>query len=103
MLEKIKTEVMKLFNTGFLVVTSYPHWVANVVPVPKKDGKVRICVDYKDLNRESPKDDFPLPHIDILVDNIAHHKVFYFMYGFSCYNQIKRAPEEMEKTTFVTQ
>ena len=47
----------------------YPEWVANIVPVPKKDGKVQMCVDYRDLNRASPKDNFPLPHIDILVDN----------------------------------
>ena len=69
MSEKIKAEVMKQFDVGFLAVTSYPQWVANVVPVPKKDGKVRMCVDYRDLNRASPKDDFPLPHIDVLVDN----------------------------------
>jgi len=47
----------------------YPQWVANVVLVPKKDGKVRMCVHYRDMNRASPKDDFPLPHIDTLVDN----------------------------------
>ena len=50
--------------------------VANVVPVPKKDGKVRMCLDYRDLNRASPKDDFLIPHIDILVDNTAQHKFF---------------------------
>ena len=61
MSEKIKAEVMKQFNTRFLAVISYPKWVAHVVPVPKKDGKVRMCVDYRYLNRASPKDDFPLP------------------------------------------
>ena len=69
--EKIKAEVMKQFDVGFLAVTSYPQWVANVVSVPKKDGKVRMCVDYMDLNRASLKNDFPLPHIDVLVDNTA--------------------------------
>ena len=103
MSEKIKAEVMKQLNAGFLAVTSYPQWVANVVPVPKKDGKVRMCMDYKDLNKASPKDDFPLPHIDILDDNTTQHKVFSFMNGFSGYNQIKMALEDMEKTTFVTQ
>ena len=79
MSEKIKAEVMKQFDAGFLTVTSYPQWVANVVPVPKKDGKVCMCVDYMDLNRESPNDDFPLPDIDALVDNTTKHKVFSFM------------------------
>ena len=100
---KIKVEVMKQFNEGFLAVTSYTQWVSNVVPVPKKYGKVYMCVDYRDLNRASPKDDFPLPHIDVLVDNTAQHKVLSFMDSFSGYNQIKMAPKDMEKTTFVTQ
>ena len=59
-------------------------------------------MDYRDLNRASPKDNFPLPHIDILVDNTANVALFSFMDGFSGYNQIKMAPEDMEKTTFVT-
>ncbi|KAI5430834.1 hypothetical protein KIW84_035096 [Lathyrus oleraceus] len=99
---KIKEEVQKQLDAGFLACTSYPPWVANIVPVPKKDGKVRMCVDYRDLNRVSPKDDFPLPHINILVDNTAQFSVFSFMDGFSGYNQIKMAPEDMEKTTFIT-
>ena len=78
MSEKIKIEVMKQFDAGFLAVTSYPQWVEIMVPVPKKDGKVCICVDYRDLNRASPKDDVPLPHIDVLVDHTAQHKVFSF-------------------------
>ena len=73
---------MKQFNAGFLDVTPYPQWVTNMVPVPKKEGKVRMCVDYRDLNRESPKDDFPLPHIDVSVNNTAQYKVFSFMDGF---------------------
>ena len=71
MSEKIKAEVMKQFDAGFIAVTSYPQCVANIVLVPKKYGKVRMCVDYTDLNKASPKDEFPLPHIDVLVDNTA--------------------------------
>jgi len=63
---------------------------------------VRMCVDYQDLNRAIPKDNFPLPHIDILVDNTANFALFSFMDGFSGYNQIQMALEDMEKTTFVT-
>src|SRR3954469_20292434 len=99
---KIKEEVQKQISDGFLVNSEYPQWLANIVPVTKKDGKVRMCVDYKDLNKASSKDDFPLPHIDMLVDSTAKSKVFSFMDGFSGYNQIKMAPEDMEKTAFIT-
>ena len=102
MLLKIKEKVKKQLDAGFLEVARYPQWVANIVLVPKKDGKVRMCVDYRDLNRASPKDNFPLPHIDTLVDNIAKHSLFSFMDGFSGYNQIRMAQEDMEKTTFLT-
>ena len=99
---KVKEEVKKQFDAGFLAVARYPKWVVNIVPVPKKDGKVRMCVDYRDLNRASPKDNFPLPHIDILVDNRTNFALFSFMDGFSGYNQIKMAPKDMKKTTFIT-
>ncbi|KAI5416163.1 hypothetical protein KIW84_041273 [Lathyrus oleraceus] len=89
---KIKEEVQKQIDVGFLVTSTYPQWVANIVPVPKKDGKIRMCVDYRDLNKASPNNDFPLPHIDMLVDNTTKFKVFSFMDGFFGYNQIKMAP-----------
>ena len=100
---KIKEQVTKQFDAGFLMVTEYSQWVANIVPVPKKDGKIRVCVDFRDLNKASPKDDFPLPHIDTLVDNTARQALLSFMDGFSGYNQILMAPEDREKTTFTTE
>ncbi|XP_058208176.1 uncharacterized protein LOC131321189 [Rhododendron vialii] len=100
---KIKEEVTKQINARFLMVTEYPQWVANIVPVPKRDGRIRVCVDFRDLNKASSKDDFPLPHIDVLVDNTAGHALLSFMDGFSGYNQILMAPEDREKTTFVTE
>ncbi|XP_017984296.1 PREDICTED: uncharacterized protein LOC108663596 [Theobroma cacao] len=81
MLLKIKEEVKKQFDARFLEVAKYPEWVANIVSVPKKDGKVRMCVDYRDLNRTSLKDRFPWPHIDTFVDNTAKHALFSFMDG----------------------
>jgi len=86
MLLKVKSEIQKQWDVGFLDVVQYPQWVANMVVVPKKDGKIRVCVDYRDLNKASPKDDFPLPHIDILVDNAARNATYSFMDGFSGYN-----------------
>ena len=66
-----------------------------MVPVPKKDRKVRICVDFKVLNKASPNDEFPLPHIDIIVDNTAGHALLSFIDGFSRYNQVKMVPKDM--------
>ena len=102
MLLKIKEEVKKPFDAGFLQVAKYSEWVENIVSIPKKDGRVRMCVNYQDLNRASPKDNFPLPHIDTLVDNTTKNSLFSFMDGFSRYNQIQKAPEDMEKTIFMT-
>ena len=63
------------------------------MPVAKKDGRVRVCNEYRNLNAVCPKDDFPLPHIDLLVDNTAGFEMLSFMDGFSGYNQIKLAEE----------
>lgn len=76
---KIKEEVNKQFEVGFLDMMKYPEWMSNIVLVPKKDGRVRMCVDYKDLNRANTKDDFSLSYIDVLVDNTAKHSMFSFM------------------------
>ena len=98
---QVKEEIHKQLGVGFLSVVEYPEWLANVVLVPKKDGKVRASVDFRDLNKASPKDDFPLPHIDMLVDSTTRHPMLSFMDGFSGYNQILMAPEDMEKTSFI--
>ena len=84
-------------------MVKYPEWLANVVPVPKKDSKVRVYVDFWDLSKASPNDDFLLPHIDMLVDNTSGHSMLFFMDGFSGYSQILMASENMEKTSFITE
>ena len=70
--------------------------------VKKANGKWRICVDFTDLNRACPKDSYPLPRIDQLVDSTASHKLLSFMDAFSGYNQIKMDEADQEKTSFVT-
>ena len=99
----MKEEIQKKLNVGFISVVQYPEWLANVVPNPKKEGKVRVCVDFKNLNKASPKDDFPLPHIDMLVYSTAGHAMLSFMDGFSGYNQIMMAPKDREKPSFITE
>ena len=88
---------------GFLSVVEYPEWLANVVLVPKKDEKVRVCVDFRGLNKVNPNDDFPPPHIDMLVDSMTNHSMLSFMDGFFGYNQITMALKDMEKTSFITE
>lgn len=74
----------------------------NIVPIPKKDEKVKMYVDYRDINKASPKDNFPLPHIDVFVDNTTQYSVFSFMDAFSGYNQIKMTLDDMYKKPFIT-
>ena len=93
-------DVNKLLSAGFIREVYYPDWLANVVLVKKAYGKWRMCMDFTDLNKTCPKDSFPLPRIDQLVDSTAG--LLMFMDAFSGYNQIKMAEEDQEKTTFIT-
>ncbi|XP_049381358.1 uncharacterized protein LOC125845912 [Solanum stenotomum] len=99
---KVKEEVSKQFDANVIRVTNYPTWLANIVPVPKKDGKIRVCVDYRDLNKASPKDDFSLPNIQILIDNCAKHELQSFVDCFTGYHQILLDDEDAKKTAFIT-
>ena len=91
-----------LLKVGFIKEVRYPEWFANVVVVPKKGGKWRVCVDYMDLNDVCPKDSFPLPHIDQIVDASAWHGMLSFLDAFSGYHQILMYPPNAEKTFFIT-
>ena len=86
----------------FIQEIYYPNWLANIVMVKKANDKWRMCVDFTDLNRAYPKDSYPLPHIDQLVDSTAGHKLLSFMDAFSRYNQIRMEDADQEKTSFVT-
>ena len=87
-------EVTKLLTVGFIREVYYPKWLANVVLVKKANGKWRMCVDFTDLNKACPKDSFPLPRIDQLVDSTSGHKLLMFMDAFLGYNQIKMVEED---------
>uniref|UniRef100_A0A2N9GRM8 Reverse transcriptase domain-containing protein n=1 Tax=Fagus sylvatica TaxID=28930 RepID=A0A2N9GRM8_FAGSY len=98
----IMEEVDKLLAANFIREVFYPDWLANVVMVKKSTGKWRMCVDFTDLNKACPKDSFPLPRIDQLVDSTAGHKLLTFMDAFSGYNQIVMDEGDQEKTSFIT-
>jgi hypothetical protein len=97
---QITQEVKKLLAAGFIKPIQHPRWLSNIVPVKKKNGQIRCCVDFRNLNKTCPKDEFPLPNMDLLIDSAAGHAMFSFMDGFSGYNQIRMSTKDAEKTIF---
>ena len=90
----INEEVGKLLQAEAIREVEYPEWLANVVLVKKANGKWRLCIDFTDINKACPKDSFPLPRIDLIVDATAGHKLLSFMDAFSGYNQISMDPDD---------
>ena len=99
---QIVKEVQKLLAIGFIKPIQHLCWLSNIVPVKKKNGQIRCCVGFRNLNRACPKDEFPLPNMDLLIDSAVGSALFSFMDGFSGYNQIRMAPKDAEKTAFRT-
>ena len=97
----IKSEVEKLLHAGFIYPVPLTDWVSNIVLVMKKQGTIRVCVDYRDVNQACPKDNYPTPFIDQIIDECAGCKIFSFMDGFSGYNQINIRPQDQSKTAFI--
>ena len=97
----IQAEVDNLWKAGFIREIKYPEWLANMVVVPKKGGKWRVCVDYTDLNDACPKDSFPLPRIDQIVDASVGHGMLSLLDAFSGYHQIPMYLPNAEKTAFI--
>jgi hypothetical protein len=89
-----------LIEANFIRQCRYAEWNSNIVPVYKKNGKMRVCIDFRDLNRATPMDGYPMPVADLLVDAAAGHKVISFMDGNTGYNQFFMAIEDISKTTF---
>lgn len=101
-MDKIKKEFQKLKDVGFIREEQHPDWLANIVLVTKKNGHIRICIDFRNLNEACPKDEFPLPIIEIMIDNTFSYKRMSFMDGFWGYNQIKMHPNDQKNTAFRT-
>ena len=98
----INEEVDKLLQEGAIREVEYLEWLANVVLVKKANGKWRLCIDFTDINKACPKDSFPFPRIDLIMDATAGHELLSFMDAFSGYNQINMDPDDQEKTSFIT-
>ncbi|XP_050222714.1 uncharacterized protein LOC126672805 [Mercurialis annua] len=98
----IRDEVEKLWKAGFIRKVDYPEWLANVVLIKKSNGKWRLCIDFTDLNNACPKDSFPLPNIDQLVDATCGFAVYAFLDASQGYHQIPMSKDDEEKTAFTT-
>ena len=90
----MREEVARLKKAGVIKEVFYPEWLANTVVVRKKSGKWRVCVDFTDLNKACPKDPFPMPRIDWLVDSTVEHPRMSFLDTFQGYHQIPLAAED---------
>jgi hypothetical protein len=99
--QDIEVEVYKLLAAGFIRECKHPVWLANPVLVPKRTGGLRMCIDYTDLNKHCPKDPFPLPHIDQVVDSTTGSVLLCFLNYYSGYHQIALHPDDEDKTTFI--
>ena len=102
LLPVIEKEIKKLFDAKIIVTLRFSKWVANLVPVRKKNGEIRLCIDFRNLNKVSMKDNYPLPKMDHILQQVVGAERISMLDGFSGYNQIKVLPEDQEKTAFTT-
>ncbi|XP_056685557.1 uncharacterized protein [Spinacia oleracea] len=98
----VAEEVKKLKDAGFIEPCKYPEWLANIVMEKNPNGSWRMCVDFTNINQACPKDCYPLPRIDQLVDSTSGHALLSFMDAFSGYHQIFMDSNDRAKTTFIT-
>ena len=96
----VKVELEKLLSANFIRAIDYAEWISNIVPISKHEKSIWVCTNFRDLKKACPKDDFPLPNIDMTVDMTAGYEMYSLMDGFSGYNQIKIALADQEKIAF---
>jgi hypothetical protein len=97
-----RNEVKRLLSADVIREVTYLEWLANTVMVKKANGKWRMCIDFIDLNKAYPKDEFPLPRIDSLVDVAASSELISLLDYYSVYHQIWMKKEDEPKTSFIT-
>ena len=97
---KIKQEIKRLLKSRFIGMTRYVEWLANIVHVIKKNGTLRICIDFRDLNNTLTKDEYSMPVVEMLVDSAAGFEHLSLLDGYSGYNQILIAGKDVPKSAF---
>jgi hypothetical protein len=98
----IEKELKRLLESKIIVPLRYSEWVANLVPVRKKNREIRLCVDFRNLNRCSLKDNYPLTKMDHISQRVVGAKRIYMLDGYLGYNQISLVEEDKKKTSFTT-
>ena len=96
----IKEEIERLLKCGFIRTARYVDWLANIVLVVKKNGTLRICIDFRHLNLATPKDEYHMPIAEMFVDSAAGFEYLSMLDDYSGYNQIYIAEEDVSKTAF---
>jgi hypothetical protein len=99
-IERVEEEVDRLLQAGLIQPCRYADWVSNIVPIEKNTGKIRICVDFRNLNQATLKDEYPMPIADLLVDSTSDNKVISFLDSNVGYNQIFTTKEDVSKIAF---
>jgi hypothetical protein len=98
----VKEEVNQLFDAKFIRRCRYANWISDIVPIEKKGTKkLHVCIDFRDVNRATPKDEYPMPIADFLINAASGHKILSFLDGSAGYNQIFMASEDISKTPFI--
>jgi hypothetical protein len=97
----VKEEVDRLLQAGFIQPCRYAEWISNIVPIENKNTrKIRICIDFRNLNKATTKDEYPTPIADVLIDSALGNRMINFLDGNAGYNQIFMAEKDVNKTAF---
>jgi len=102
LLPSIEKDVNKLYKSGIIVPIRFSDWISNLVPIHKKTGEIRLCINFKNLNKVSLKDNYPLPKMDNVLKRVVGASRMSLLDGYSRYNQISLHEDDRDKTTFTT-
>jgi hypothetical protein len=98
----IEKEIKKMYDAKIIVPLCFSKWVSNLVPTRKKTGEIKLCIDFRNLNKASLKDNYPLPKMDHLLQRVVESSQIPLLDGFSGYNQVLVHPDDQGKTAFTT-
>ena len=96
----VMKELNKMLDAKIIFWVRYTHWVANLMPIRKKDGDIRLCIDFKNLNRASQKDNYPIPSMEHILQCISGFEMLSLLDGFLGYNQVLVSNGDQLKTNF---